>query len=83
MQSTVQSVLNTKELRSTCSKGLEVPCQDTFKDKPAFIKRLIKVPVARDLYMVHSSSCRNKTCLKATMRELYKFSTMNLLQCMI
>jgi len=39
MQSTVQSVLNTKELRSTCSKGLEVSCQDTFK---AFIKRLIK-----------------------------------------
>jgi len=27
MQSTVQSVLNMKELRSTHSKGLEVPCQ--------------------------------------------------------
>ena len=45
MQSTVQSVLNMKELRSKCSKGLEVPCQNTFKDKPAFIKRLIKVLV--------------------------------------
>jgi len=27
-------------------KGLEDPCQNTFKDKPAFIKRLIKVLVA-------------------------------------
>ena len=57
MQSTVQSVLNMKELRSTGSKCLEVPCQNnTFKDKPAFIKRLIKIPVARSL--------------KATTREL-------------
>jgi len=56
MQSTVQSV---KEVRSTCSKGLEVPCQNTFKDKPAFIKRLIKVLVARNLFLVHNSSCRN------------------------
>jgi len=31
MQSTVQSVLKMKELKSTCSKGLEVPCQNTFK----------------------------------------------------
>ena len=37
-----------KELRSTCSKGLEVPCQNTFKYKPAFIKRLMKVLVARN-----------------------------------
>jgi len=29
MQNTVQSVLNMKELRSTRSKGLEVPCQNT------------------------------------------------------
>jgi len=29
MQSTVQSVLNMKELRSTCSNGLDVPCQNT------------------------------------------------------
>jgi len=56
MQSMVQSV---KELRSTHSKGLEVPCQNTFKDKPAFINRLIKVLVARNLFSVHSSSCRN------------------------
>jgi len=28
---------------STRSKGLEIPCQNTFKDKPTFIKRLIKV----------------------------------------
>jgi len=59
MQSTVQSVLNMKELRSTGSKGWEVPCQNTFKDKPAFIKRLIKVLVARNLFLVHSSSCQN------------------------
>ena len=55
----VQNVLNVKELRSTCSKGLEDTCQNTLKDKPAFIKRLIKVLVARNLFLVHSSSCRN------------------------
>jgi len=49
MQSTVQIVLNMKELRSKRIKGLDVPCQDTFKDKPAFIKRLIKVLVAKSL----------------------------------
>jgi len=49
-----------KELRSTCSKGLEVPCQNTFKDKPASIKRLIKVLVARNLFLLPSSSCKNK-----------------------
>ena len=57
MQSTIQSVL--KKLRSTHSKGLEVPGQNTFKDKPAFIMRLIKVLVAKNLFLVHSSSCRN------------------------
>jgi len=34
---------------STRNKGSEIPCQNTFKDKPAFIKpvkRLIKVLVA-------------------------------------
>ena len=35
---------------------LEVPCQ---KIKPAFIKRLIKVLVAKNLFLVHSSSCSN------------------------
>jgi len=59
MQSTVQNVLNMKELRSTGRKHLKVPCQNTFKDKPAFIKRLIKVLVARKLFLVHSSNCRN------------------------
>jgi len=39
--------LNMIELRSKRSKGLEVPCQNTFKDKPAFIKRRIKVLVAK------------------------------------
>jgi len=48
MQSTVQSVLNMKELRSTHSKF------NTFKEKPAFIKRLIKVLVAKNLFLVHS-----------------------------
>ena len=51
MQTTVWSVLNMKELRSTRSKDLEVPCKNTFKDKPAFLKRLIKVPVARNLVL--------------------------------
>jgi len=53
MHSTVQSILNMKELRSTYSKGLEIPCHNTFKDKPA-IKRLSKVLVARNLLLVHS-----------------------------
>jgi len=48
-----------KELRSTRSKVLKVLCQNIFKDKPAFIKRLIKVLVARNLFLVLSSSCRN------------------------
>ena len=56
MQSTVQSVL---EQSTTHGKGLEVPCQNAFKDKPAFIKRLIKVLVAKNLFLVHSSSCNN------------------------
>ena len=41
------SLLNMRA-ESTCSKGLEIPCQNTFKDKPAFlkhVKRLIKVLV--------------------------------------
>jgi len=39
---------------------LEVPSQNTFKNKPAFIKRLIKVLVAKNLFLVHTcSSCRN------------------------
>jgi len=42
---------------STCSKGLEIPYQNAFKDKPAFVKRLIKMPVARNLFLVHGSSC--------------------------
>ena len=39
---------------STRSRGLEIPCQNTSKDKPAFIKRLNKVLVARNLFLVHS-----------------------------
>ena len=54
MQSTVQCVLNMKELSSTGGKGLDVPCQNTFSDKPAFIKRLIKVLVAKNLLLVHT-----------------------------
>jgi len=34
---------------STGGKGLEIPCRNTFKDKPAFIKRLVKVLVARNM----------------------------------
>jgi len=60
MQSTVQSVLSmNEELRCTCSKGLKVLCQNTFKDKPAFIKRFIKVLVAKNLFLVHSRNYRS------------------------
>jgi len=59
MQSTVQSVLKMGELSSTHNRGLEVPCQNTLKDYPAFIKRLIKVLVAKNLFLIHSRSCRN------------------------
>jgi len=68
MQSTIQSTLNMKELRSTHSKGLEVPCQNIFKDKPASIKRLIKVLVARNLFLVHSSSCGNNRLIWKPLR---------------
>ena len=40
-------------------KKTEVPCQNTFKDKPAFLKRHIKVLEAKNLFLVHSSSCSN------------------------
>jgi len=80
MQSTVQNVLNMKELRSTGSKRLEVPCQNTFKDKPAFIKRLIKVLVARNLFLVHSSNCRNNRVVWNPLYTWSKVSPMNLLQ---
>jgi len=64
---------------STCSKGLEIPCQNTFKDKSAFIKRLIKVPVARNLFLLHSSSC--KTTDSSESHYVWtKVSPMNLLQ---
>jgi len=33
---------------------LEVPCQNAFKDKPAFIKRLIKVLAAQNLFLVRT-----------------------------
>jgi len=84
MQSTVQSVLNMKELRSTCNKGLEVPCQNTFKDKPAFIEMLIKVLVARNLFLVPSSSCRLETIdSSGNLYAQTKVAPMNLLQCII
>ena len=35
---------------------LEVPCQNTFKPKPAVIKRLIKVLVARNLYIATAAA---------------------------
>ena len=52
------------------SLPVEIPCQNTFKDKPAFIKRLIKVLVGRNLFSVHSSSCKQLTHLKATTCDL-------------
>jgi len=51
------NLLNMRAEWSTGSKGLEIPYQNTFKDKVAFIKRLIKVLVSRNLFSVHSSSC--------------------------
>ena len=46
--------------RSTIrGEDVKVPCQNILKDKPAFIKRLIKVLVAKNLFLVHSSSCSN------------------------
>jgi len=50
----------------TSSKGLEIPCQNTFKDRPAFIKRLIKVLVAKNLFLVHRSRCRNNRLMNAS-----------------
>jgi len=55
---------------STSSKGLEIPCRNTFKDKPAFIKRLIKVLVARNLFSVHSSSCKNSRHVWKSLRAI-------------
>jgi len=74
MQTKAQSVLNMKELRSTCSKGLEVPCQNTFKEKPAFIKRLSSwyiVPAAETTDSSDSHYAQTKV------------SPMKLLQCLI
>ena len=56
---TVQSLERESWVYATRSKGLEIPCQNTFKDKPAFINRLIKVFAARNSFLVHSSSCKN------------------------
>jgi len=35
MQSTVQSILNMKELKSTGSQGLVIPSQNTFTNLPS------------------------------------------------
>ena len=40
-------VTGRRKRSSTPGKGLEVPCLYTFKDKPALIKRLIKVLVVK------------------------------------
>jgi len=56
---------------STRSKGLEIPCQNTFKDKPAFIKhvkRLIKVLVARTCYVIASGF---QFCITHTPGQVY------------
>jgi len=47
--------LGTWKMSTTHVKGLEVPCQNAFQDKPAFVKRLMK-----DLFLVPSSSCSNR-----------------------
>ena len=86
MQSTAQSVLNMKELRTTCSKGLEVSCQNRFKDKPTFIKRLIKVLVARNLVgncSWYIAAAAETTDSSESHYTRTKVSPRNLSQCMI
>jgi len=56
-QTNAQYSLLKLRAESIGSKGLEIPHQNTFKDKPAFIKRLIKVLATRNLFLVHSRSC--------------------------
>jgi len=47
-------------------KGLEVPCQNTFKDNPTFIKRLHhNVLVAKNLFLAHCGSCSNADLSKS------------------
>ena len=53
MQSTVQSVLNMTVLRSTRSKGLEVPCQNivrTLKNDAVLRKRFSELRLRCDLF---------------------------------
>jgi len=40
-----------------CGEGVGVGGGDGGEDKPAFIKRLVKVLVVRNLFLVHSNSC--------------------------
>jgi len=49
-QTNAQYSLLIMRVESIGSKVLEIPCQSTFKDKLAFIKRLIKVLVASNLF---------------------------------
>jgi len=60
-----------KELWSTLNIGLEVPWQYTFKDKPVFIKWLTKVLLARNLFLVHSSSFRNNRLSWKQLQVIY------------
>jgi len=68
---------------STGGKGLESPCQNTFKDKPAFIKRLIKVLVARNMISTIIAAATKTTDSSESHYVLSKVSPMNLLQRMI
>jgi len=55
-----------------------IPCQNTFQDKPAFIKRLIKVLVARNLFYIVAAT--KTTDSSESHYVLSKVSPMNLLQ---
>jgi len=62
---------------STGSKGLKIPCQNTFKNKPAFIKRHL-VLVARSIAAAAKTTDSSEGHYVQT-----KVSPMNLLQRMI
>jgi len=68
---------------STGGKGLKIPCQNTFKDKPAFIKRLMKVLVARNMIGSYIAAVAKTTDSSESHNMQSKVPRMNLLQRMI
>jgi len=70
-----------KELRCTHSKGLNFAHQNAFKDKLAFIKRLIKVLFSCEIVLDTYVAAAAETDLSES-HVRTKVSPMNLLQCM-